>query len=167
MNKVKRYLIGIISVLLLVVFDQYTKYLAVIKLKDKDPFILIDGVLQFNYLENTGAAWGILSGKKILFVIITSLILIFLIYFFVKMPLEKKYNPLKVLTIILIAGAIGNLIDRIRLNYVVDFIYFNLINFPIFNIADCYVTVSVILLIILYSFKYNDNDFDFLKFKKK
>lgn len=167
MNKVKRYLIGIISVLLLVVFDQYTKYLAVIKLKDKDPFILIDGVLQFNYLENTGAAWGILSGKKILFVIVTSLILVFLIYFFVKMPLEKKYNPLKVLTIILIAGAIGNLIDRIRLNYVVDFIYFNLINFPIFNIADCYVTVSVILLIILYSFKYNDNDFDFLKFKKK
>lgn len=167
MNKVKRYLIGIISVLLLVVFDQYTKYLAVIKLKDKEPFILIDGVLQFNYLENTGAAWGILSGKKILFVIVTSLILVFLIYFFVKMPLEKKYNPLKVLTIILIAGAIGNLIDRIRLNYVVDFIYFNLINFPIFNIADCYVTVSVILLIILYSFKYNDNDFDFLKFKKK
>lgn len=167
MNKIKRYLIGIISVLLLVVFDQYTKYLAVIKLKDKDPFILIDGVLQFNYLENTGAAWGILSGKKILFVIVTSLILIFLIYFFVKMPLEKKYNPLKLLTIILIAGAIGNLIDRIRLNYVVDFIYFNLINFPIFNIADCYVTVSVILLIILYSFKYNDNDFDFLKFKKK
>lgn len=166
MNKVKRCIIGILSVILLVAFDQYTKYLAVINLKDKAPYILIDGVLQFNYLENTGAAWGILSGKKILFVIVTSIILVFLIYLFVKMPQDKKFNPLKVLTVILIAGAIGNLIDRISLNYVVDFIYFNLINFPIFNVADCYVTVSVILIVLLYSFKYNDDDFKFLSLKK-
>ena len=167
MNKIKRCIIGLISVVLLVALDQYTKYLAIIKLKNKKPFIIIDGVLQFNYLENNGAAWGILSGKKILFVILTAIILVFLVFFFVKLPAKRRYNPLKVMTVVLVAGAIGNLIDRIRLDYVVDFIYFNLINFPIFNIADCYVTVSVIALIIVYSFVYTDDDFDFIKKKKK
>ena len=57
------------------------------------------------------------------------------------------------------AGAIGNLIDRISLKYVVDFIYFELIDFPIFNIADCYLTVSSFLLIILAIFYYKENDF--------
>lgn len=167
MNKIKRCIIGILSIILLVGFDQYTKYLAIIKLKNKTPFVIIDGVLQFNYLENRGAAWGILNGKKVLFVISTTIIVAFLIYFFVKLPTKRRYNPLKVMTVILIAGAIGNLIDRIRLDYVVDFIYFNLINFPIFNIADCYVTISLIALIIAYSFVYTDDDFDFVKKKKK
>ena len=167
MNKIKRCIIGILSIILLVGFDQYTKYLAIIKLKNKKPFVIIDGVLQFNYLENRGAAWGILNGKKVLFVISTTIIVAFLIYFFVKLPTKRRYNPLKVMTVILIAGAIGTLIDRIRLDYVVDFIYFNLINCPIFNIADCYVTISLIALIIAYSFVYTDDDFDFVKKKKK
>ena len=89
MNKIKRCIIGILSIILLVGFDQYTKYLAIIKLKNKKPFVIIDDVLQFNYLENRGAAWGILNGKKVLFVISTTIIVAFLIYFFVKLPTKR------------------------------------------------------------------------------
>ena len=65
------------------------------------------------------------------------------------------------------AGALGNLIDRIFRGYVVDMIYFVPINFPVFNVADCYVTVSVVLLIILILFVYKEDDFGFLKLSKK
>ena len=64
------------------------------------------------------------------------------------------------------AGAIGNLIDRIRLNYVVDFLYFELIDFPVFNVADCYITVSMFLLVILVLFYYKDEDFSLIWPKK-
>ena len=65
------------------------------------------------------------------------------------------------------AGAIGNMIDRIRLNYVVDFIYFVLINFPIFNVADMYVTISTAVLVIMLLFVYKENDLSFISFKQK
>lgn len=69
--------------------------------------------------------------------------------------------------ILLAAGAIGNFIDRVRFGYVRDFIYFKIINFPVFNVADCYVTVSVIIFIILILFVYkNEDDFAFLSLKK-
>ena len=65
------------------------------------------------------------------------------------------------------SGAIGNFIDRVRFGYVRDFIYFKLINFPVFNVADCYVTISVAIFIVLILFVYKENEFDFLSFKKK
>ena len=68
---------------------------------------------------------------------------------------------------LLVSGAAGNFIDRVRFGYVRDFIYFKLINFPVFNVADCYVTVSVVLLIILILFVYKEDDFNFLKISKK
>ena len=80
---------------------------------------------------------------------------------------EKKYIPLKILCGMITAGGIGNLIDRVRLNYVVDFIYFSLIDFPVFNVADIYVTTSMILLLILVFFYYKDEDFQFLKWKRE
>ncbi|NMB42654.1 MAG: lipoprotein signal peptidase, partial [Clostridiales bacterium] len=79
------------------------------------------------------------------------------------LPQVKRYNILRILLVLIIAGAIGNLIDRIRLNYVVDFIYFALINFPIFNVADIYVTVSTFVFLILALFYYKDEDFEFLE----
>ena len=83
------------------------------------------------------------------------------------MPLEKKYRYLEFLLIFISAGAVGNMIDRIRMNYVVDFFYFKLINFPIFNVADIYVSVSCVLLAILVIFYYKENDFAFLSRKKR
>lgn len=161
------YLIDILLVIVLVFLDQVTKNLAVVKLKDKSAYTLINGVLEFNYLENKGAAFGMLQNQKIFFVFVAIVFLGVITFVLIKAPNEPKYTKLHILLVMICAGAIGNLIDRIRLDYVVDFIYFSLINFPIFNVADIYVTVSTILLIICILFVYKDHDFYFLNFKEQ
>ncbi len=158
----KYHIISVISFLLLVLFDQVTKYFAVLKLKDKEPFVLLDGVFEFRYLENRGAAFGMMQNKQIFLLLLTGLFLVFLCYVFYKMPAQKKYIPLRILGVMVAAGAIGNMIDRVRQQYVVDFLYFKLIDFPIFNIADCYVTIAAAALFLLVFFYYKEEDFDFL-----
>lgn len=152
---------------LLVALDQYTKYIAVLKLKNQPAFNIINGVLEFNYLENRGAAFGMLQNQKIFFVFVAAVFLCVIIYVLVKAPLDKKYFKLHILLVMIAGGAIGNLIDRLRFDYVVDFIYIVLINFPIFNVADMYVTFSTVLLIIQVLFVYKENDFYFLSFNQK
>jgi signal peptidase II len=156
----------LIYLVLLVAFDQFTKYLAVTKLLNQKPIQLIPKVLQLQYLENTGAVWGVFGSKTNLLALVSIIIMIGMIYFYFKIPKEKHYNCLRIIIIFITAGAIGNLIDRIVRTFVVDFIYFEIIDFPIFNIADSYVTVSATLLIILFLFYYKDEDFEFLNFKK-
>ncbi|MCR4989913.1 MAG: signal peptidase II [Lachnospiraceae bacterium] len=166
-DKKKLYLLDIILLIVLVLVDRLTKYLAVMRLKDKNAFNIISGVLEFNYLENRGAAFGMLQNQKYFFIFIALVFLVVMIYVLVKCPYEKKYNKLHILLVFIAAGAIGNLIDRLRFDYVVDFIFFSLINFPIFNVADIYVTVSTGILIILILFVYKDHDFYFLSFKEQ
>ncbi len=156
-----------ITVALLTGFDQLTKFLAVQNLKDNADIPLIPGVLYFQYLENRGAAFGIFQNQKIFLVLLTSLILIGVCYVLWKIPADKKYIYLKLLCFLITAGGIGNLIDRIRLDYVIDFIYFAPIDFPVFNVADIYVSVSMVLLFIVVLFYYKDKDFEFLKWKSK
>lgn len=150
-----------------VALDQYTKHLAVIHLKDKPAFIIINGVLELNYLENKGAAFGMLQNQKAFFIFVAVVILFVIGYVLLKTPNHKKYRILHVSLSLIAAGAIGNMIDRIRLNYVIDFIYFSLINFPIFNVADMYVTVSTAILMILLLFVYKESDLNFISFKQK
>ncbi len=152
----------------LVIIDQLSKYLAATYLKGKSDFKIIDNILSLHYLDggNTGAAWGIFSGKRFLFIIFT-LIATFFICIFIRnlnrLYFETKktiYNILNVFFIVLMSGAIGNFIDRVVHGYVIDFIYFELIHFPIFNIADCYVTVSCIAIIIICLFKIKEDEFN-------
>ncbi len=157
----------ILGILLLIAADQYTKKMAVIHLKDKPAYIIINGVLELNYLENTGAAFGMLQNQKFFFIFVAIVILGVISYVLYKMPDNKKYTILHLLLSMIAAGAIGNMIDRIRLNYVVDFIYFVLINFPIFNVADIYVSVSTFVLVLLLLFFYKENDLYFISFKQK
>ena len=140
---------GPLWVVLLVILDQITKYWARTSLKENGPIDVIKGVFSFEYLENRGIAFGLFQNKFIIFVIFTILILAAIVFFYYKLPDEKRFRPLQLCMIFIAAGAIGNMIDRVFLNYVVDFLYFNLINFPIFNVADCYVTVSEFALPIL------------------
>lgn len=147
-----------------VAMDQITKYYAVIKLKNQPAYNLIDGVLEFNYLENKGAAFGMLQNQKIFFVFVALIFIGVIAFVIFRIPLEKKYCSLHVLLVMISAGAIGNLIDRLRFDYVVDFIYLVFINFPIFNVADIFVTVSTVILIIEILFVYKENDFNFLSF---
>ena len=159
--------LDLVGICVFVAFDQYTKYLAVIHLKDKPAFIIFNGVLELNYLENKGAAFGMLQNQKAFFIFVAIVVLSVIGYVLFKMPDHEKYRILHLLLSLITAGAIGNMIDRIRLNYVVDFIYFVLINFPIFNVADIYVTVSTAALIILLLFVYKENDLSFISFKSK
>jgi len=166
-HKIKILLLDLLFLLLLIFIDQFTKYAAVLKLKNQPAFNIINGVLEFNYLENRGAAFGMLQNQKIFFVFVAVIFLGVIIYVLAKAPVDKKYNKLHFLLVMIAGGAIGNLIDRLRFDYVVDFIYIVLINFPIFNVADMYVTFSTAILIIQVLFVYKENDFNFLSFNQK
>ena len=156
-----------VAVALLTGFDQLTKLLAVKNLKGKADIPLIPDVLYFQYLENRGAAFGIFQDRKIFLVLLTSLILVGVCYVLWKIPADKKYIYLKLLCFLITAGGIGNLIDRVRLDYVIDFIYFAPIDFPVFNVADIYVSVGMVFLFTVVLFYYKDEDFEFLKWKNK
>lgn len=148
---------------LLVILDQATKLAAVSALKDREPFVLIPGVFQLQYLENRGAAFGLLQNARIFFLTVTLIALVVVIYVLVRLPLKRKYIVLRFLMVLIAAGAVGNMIDRVFLGYVRDFLYFSLIDFPIFNVADIYVTCATILLILLLLFYYKEeDDFAFL-----
>ena len=154
------YALGAVLSFLLILLDQWTKYLAVTKLKDRASFVLLKGVFELHYLENHGAAFGVLQGKKVFFVCVTIFMIILLSYIYGKIPLERRFYPLHGICIALFAGAIGNFIDRILNDYVIDFFYFSLINFPIFNVADIYVTCAMALFIVLFLFYYKEEDLD-------
>lgn len=167
MKKIYYIILDFLMLILFVVADQITKYYAVIKLKNQPAYNLIDGILEFNYLENKGAAFGMLQNQKVFFVFVALIFIGVIAFVIVRIPLNKKYRSLHLLLVMISAGAIGNLIDRLRYDYVVDFIYLVFINFPIFNVADILVTVSTIILIIQILFVYKENDFNFLSFNPK
>lgn len=165
MERKMKKIVGLFGIFLLIGLDQFTKYTAKNFLEGKNPIELLPGIFELQYLENRGAAFGILQDKGIFLIILTIFVTLLLIYIFIKIPSEKKYVPLHLIGILLISGALGNMIDRLWRGYVIDFFYFKWIDFPIFNVADCYVTISACLLIFLYLFYYKEEDFSFL-FKK-
>lgn len=166
-SKIKWLYIFLLMMILAVTFDQITKYLVLQNLKGKEAFSIIDGVLELQFFSNTGIAWSMLEGQ-ILFILFTGIILLAVVLFCViKLPDHNKFHIIYILTGILTGGAIGNMIDRIRLGYVVDFIYFSIINFPIFNVADMCIVISIIIIGILFLFVYKEEDLSFLNFKQK
>ena len=160
-------IVDLIAVFLLIALDQFTKALAVKHLQGKESMVLIKDVLELTFLRNQGAAFGILQNQQKFFIMIAIMIIIVIAYVLIMLPLEKKYTILQIILVMIQAGAAGNMIDRFRNDSVVDFISFVIINFPIFNVADIYVTVATILFIILFLFYYKEKDFDFLSFKQQ
>ncbi len=168
-NKKKRTYLLIFDLVLaiaLLCFDQYTKFLAVNRLKGQSSYVLIEGALEFAYLENRGSAFGMLQNQKVLLISVAIVFMSLIVYVLCKIPTAAKYNILHVILTFVLAGGIGNLIDRISYEYVIDFIYFSLIDFPIFNVADCYIVVGTILLFLLFMFKYKEEELDFLKLRR-
>ena len=163
----KRAMIALISFAILIIFDQWTKALAVEHLMNQKPFVLIPGVFQLHYLENRGAAFGMLQGQRLFFVVIAILVLAAITYIYFKLPWQKHFHYLRAVGIFVAAGAVGNLIDRVSLGYVVDFFYFELINFPIFNVADIYVTCATFVLAFLILFYYKEEELECLFPKKE
>lgn len=140
----------------LLVLDQVSKYMAVINLRGNPGIEIIPGVFRLYYLENNGAAFGIFRNQQVFFYIITVVVVGLLAFFYLKLPKDKKYLPICLCMVFMEAGALGNFIDRVWHKYVVDFFYFELINFPVFNVADIYVTCSAAVLIFLLLFVYKE-----------
>lgn len=160
------YILHAIVCLVLVFLDQASKVFARTTIK-KAPIVLWDGVFELYYHENRGSIWGILQGKVDILLIISVILFALLIYVYIRMPKTKFYQPLFWVLVVMIAGAVGNSIDRLFFGFVTDFLYFKLINFPIFNVADCYITVCSFLTIILVCTIYKDDEFSFLSLKRK
>lgn len=138
--------IQILTVVLLVALDQFSKYLAVLYLQPVSTAPLLPGVLQLFYVENDGAAFSILAGNQIFLIIITTVALLALCFWlFFKKP-EKRLE--RICLVLILAGGIGNLIDRVLHRYVVDFFEVQFMQFAVFNVADIFVTVGVALLLI-------------------
>lgn len=129
--------------ILIVIIDRITKLLLINK-----EITIIPNLLNFTYIENNGVAFGIASNNTILIVLLNVIILAIIIKF-----LKEKFsktNYIIILSLIMIlAGGVGNLIDRIAMGYVIDFIDINILDFPVFNIADISITVGVIMIMII------------------
>ena len=160
----KNYLLALFFFVALLLLDLGTKIWAASTLPER-PIELVSGVFELRYLENHGAAFGILQNQRWLFLVLTLAFVGFLVFAYIKMPGGRRHFPLRILCITLMAGALGNFVDRLSLGYVRDFLYFRLIDFPIFNVADIYVTVSAFVVVILLLFVYKEDDFAFLKKK--
>ena len=156
-----------VIVVVAVVLDQLTKHEAVARLSNGRTYVIIDKVLELYYIVNTGSSWGMLAGQKALILCISALIIMLCIYMMSKCPEDSKYLPFNICLSLIIAGGIGNGIDRIRFSYVIDFIYFKAINFPVFNVADIFVTCGAFVFIFLIMFRYKDDDLEFMKPCKK
>lgn len=132
---------GIAIFVIILIIDQLTKYWAVNYLMEVRDIPIIQGFFHLTYVENRGAAFGILQNQRLFFIIITAAVVIAIVGYLLK---EKKVHwILKISLYLVLAGAIGNFIDRMRLGYVIDF--FHLYNrFPVFNVADCAIVVGAL-----------------------
>ena len=155
----KRWLASLVLVLL-VALDQITKFWAKAYLEGKDALVIIKNILEFRYLEggNTGAAFGILQGNTFFLGMVSLIVFLVLLVLLYKMAANPRHKFLCWCLVFMAAGAVGNCIDRLVNGYVVDFIYFKAIDFPIFNVADIYVTLSALVLLLLVAFSKEENE---------
>lgn len=136
--------LAIIIILTIVILDQLTKYWAANYLQPKGTITIIKDFFSFTYVENRGAAFGILQNQRWLFITLTIIICIGMMYY---LHIDNNLNPiLRISLYLVLGGAIGNLIDRIKNGYVVDMFHFTFINFPVFNVADCFVVIGTVML---------------------
>ncbi len=166
-NKIKfRPIISIIIILIFLALDQLSKIWAANDLSNTPLGVsIIDGVVSLYYIENTGISFSLLNSHTILIIIVTLIILALLCFVLIRTPKTHYYLLFSVTLSVIIAGALGNLIDRILRGYVIDFISLDIINFPVFNVADICVCLGLFILIIMIFVKYKDKDFEFI-FKK-
>lgn len=166
-NRINQYIPTLIFMIALIVLDQVTKMVARSALADSSVAV-IEGVFEFKLVYNTGVAWGMFGQSPVVITLIALIIMAVVAFVYFKIPVEnKRLRFLRILLVLIFSGAAGNIIDRLCVDAVTDFLYFKLINFPVFNVADIYVTVSGILVAILLIFYYKEEDLDFLKFKRK
>ena len=139
-------LIYAVLIVLLVGVDQLTKYLAAVYLAPVGTASFLPGIMELRYVENDGMAFSMLSGRQTLLIMVTSITIGALVWylFFKKPPMRAE----RVALCLIIAGGLGNLIDRVAAGRVIDFFATTFINFAVFNVADCFVCVGAALFVI-------------------
>lgn len=168
MKKKSSFLIsGAALTVLLFIIDQLTKYFAKLFLAGNSGVTVIPGVFQLFYLENRGAAFGMFANRQIFFITVAVLMSIAAVYVYYRLPLEKHYHLLRFICILIVSGAVGNMADRLIYGFVIDFLYFKLIDFPVFNVADCYVCIGAALAVFSILTVYRKDEFEFLFPKKE
>ncbi len=172
MKSQKRNLIfSLLMLCVLMGVDQFTKLLAISRLKGQPSFIILQSVLEFSYLliknilsfsylENTGAAFSSFEGRQAFLITLTVVVILLLAWKLFTLPATRRFTPMRLCMLFILGGAGGNLLDRLVRHYVVDFIYFVPINFPKFNVADVYITCGVALLALLLFFYYTEEELD-------
>lgn len=157
-NRTCRYprLLWIAITILGILLDQLTKLIVSVNMALYESIPLWDGVLHITYIQNRGAAFGMLANQRWVFLIISSITIIVMLVF---LSLTKSKNALLLSSVAMIlSGGIGNMIDRLALGYVVDMIEFRLINFAVFNVADSFVCVGAALLFLAVLFEKEDTE---------
>ena len=154
-------LFDLVLATVLVILDQFTKKLAIEKLKFNEAFPIIKNVFELDYLENHGSAFGLFQNKKVFLLVVGVIFMIVMFYIIWKTPAKKRFLPIHLCAAGIIAGGIGNMIDRFTMGYVVDFFSFVLIHFPVFNVADCYIVVATICIGILLIFVYDEEEIEY------
>lgn len=154
------FITDIILFILLVLADQLTKLSARAFLRGRAGAEIIPGVFRLEYLENRGAAFGILNNRQWIFIIFAAAIIFAIGFVYCRLSVlrEQRYRFLQLICVSLAAGALGNMLDRVLHSCVIDFLYFSLIDFPVFNVADVYVCVSCAVLLCLLIFYYTEDD---------
>lgn len=141
-----------LSFAILLLVDQFSKYLAVKHLKNEPPLCFLNDWFELHYLENHGAAWGILTGKNLFLIVITATVILVISIIYFRLPIGKQYRLIRLSLLLIASGAVGNLLDRILHQYVIDFLYVKVIDFPVFNVADIYVTIGAFLFAVIVLF---------------
>lgn len=151
-------LIALAAIILLIAVDQITKLLISSNFEVGESIHVINGLLDFTYVQNKGAAFGMFANQRWVFMILTTVLIAAIIAIWFKGYITHITG--KVSAILLVAGGMGNMIDRLLLGYVVDFIDISpLFNFAVFNVADCCVTVGVVFVAIYIIFFMDEKTF--------
>lgn len=178
MKKLSHVLVPLLFLAGMVGLDQWTKYLTIQHLSDGHEVKFLGNAVVFSFMKNHGMAWGLFQNAQFVLCLLTIIAIGIIIFLYVRTPFEKEYRPIRIAEVMLVGGALGNLIDRIfRLEpgekffhgYVVDMIYVKAINFPVFNVADVFVSLAFLSFLFLLIFVYNEDEFNkcFGNFKKK
>lgn len=135
-----------VGIFIIAILDQAAKLFAAAFLPSLKTIPIIENIFHLTYVENTGAGFGVFSDHTWILTTLTILVIVAVVtYMTAKRPKEKTF--VTALTFMM-GGAVGNVIDRVRLGYVIDFFDFTLIDFPVFNVADCFITVGAALFVV-------------------
>lgn len=155
-------LIALAAVALLVAADQITKFLIASRFELGESVRVIPGLLDFTYVQNRGAAFGMLSNQRWIFLLLTTAIIIGIGWLWWKGFIDHITG--RISAVLIVAGGIGNMIDRLAMGYVVDFIDVSpLFDFAVFNVADCCVTVGAVVMAVYVLFFFDEKKFSFKK----